>query len=105
MPVVLLVDSSGTRDRAEAELRKRYGADYQVTVVGSASEAVAVLGQLRDDASPVCLVLADQWLREGTGAELLARVRQLHPAARRVLLITWGDEQSMESVVEGDRPR
>jgi thioredoxin reductase (NADPH) len=100
VPVVLLVDSSGTRDRAEMELRKRYGADYQVMVAGSADEAVAVLGRLREDASPVCLVLADQWLPEGTGAELLARVRQLHPAARRVLLITWGDQQSMESVVE-----
>ena len=39
MPVVLLVDSSGTRDRAEMELRKRYGADYQVMVAGSAGEA------------------------------------------------------------------
>jgi thioredoxin reductase (NADPH) len=100
MPVVLLVDGSATRGRAEEELRKRYGADYQVMVAGSVDEAVQVLGQLSDGAGQVSLVLADQWLPGGTGAELLARVRRLHPAARRVLLITWGDRQSVESVVE-----
>ena len=35
-----------------------------------------------------------------TGTELLARVRQLHPAARRALLITWGDQASTEAVVQ-----
>ena len=45
-------------------------------------------------------MLAGQWLRDATGTELLARVRQLHPAARRVLLISWGDQASMEAVVQ-----
>ena len=43
-------------------------------------------------------MLADQWLPGATGTELLARVRQLHPAARRVLLITWGDQASSEPI-------
>ena len=45
-------------------------------------------------------MLADQWLPDATGTELLARVRQLHPAARRVLLITWGDQASVKAVVQ-----
>jgi thioredoxin reductase (NADPH) len=45
-------------------------------------------------------VLADQWLPGATGAELLARVRQLHPAVRRALLISWGDQASMDAVVQ-----
>jgi len=44
-------------------------------------------------------VLADQWLPEATGTEFLARVRELHPAARRVLLITWGDQASSEPIL------
>jgi hypothetical protein len=44
-------------------------------------------------------VLADQWLPEATGTEFLARARQLHPAARRVLLITWGDQACSVLVV------
>jgi thioredoxin reductase (NADPH) len=91
-PVVLLVDDSGTHGRVEVELRKRYGTDYQVITAGSAAEALGILGQLRDDRRLVSLVLADQWLPGATGAELLARVRQLHPAVRRALLISWGDQ-------------
>ena len=98
-PVLLLVHDSRTRDRVEAELRKRYGADYQVLTTGSVLEALDVLGHLRDDQRQVSLVLADQWLPEATGTELLARVRQLHPAARRVLLITWGDQASAEPML------
>jgi thioredoxin reductase (NADPH) len=99
-PVVLLADGSGTHGRVEAELHKRYGADYQVITTGSVKEALQVLGQLRDGRRQVSLVLADQWLPGATGTELLARVRQLHPAARRALLITWGDQPSVEAVVE-----
>ncbi|MFL5912244.1 MAG: FAD-dependent oxidoreductase, partial [Gaiellaceae bacterium] len=35
-------------------------------------------------------VLAEQWMPGTTGTELLARVRELHPTARRSLLIEWG---------------
>ena len=99
-PVVLLADGSQTRGRVEAELRKRYGADYRVITAGSAQEALDALGKLRDGQGQVSLVLAGQWLQDATGTELLARVRQLDPAARRVLLITWGDQASMEAVVQ-----
>jgi thioredoxin reductase (NADPH) len=99
-PVVLLADGSRMRGRVEAELRKRYGADYQVISAGSAQEAVDVLGRLREDRSQVALVLADQQLPGVTGTQLLAQVRQLHPAARRALLISWDDRSSMEAVAE-----
>jgi thioredoxin reductase (NADPH) len=99
-PVVLLAAGSQTRGRVEAELRKRYGADYRVITTGSAKEALEALGKLRDGQGQVSLVLAGQWLQDAIGTELLARVRQLDPAARRVLLITWGDQASMDAVVQ-----
>jgi len=98
-PVLLLVHDPRTRDCVEAELRKRYGADYQVITTGSVQETLGVLGQLHDDQRQVSLVLADERLPEATGTQLLARVRQLHPAARRVLLITWGDQASAEPIL------
>ena len=100
-PVVLLVDSSPTRGSVEAELRKRYAADYQIMTAGSAAQALSVLDQLRDAQRQVSLVLADPYLPDAAGTELLAQVRQRHPAARRALLVTWGDPRSMEAVVEG----
>ena len=99
-PVVLLADDARTRGRVEAELGKRYGADYQVIVTGSAQEALEALGKLRDGQGQVSLVLAGQRLQDATGTELLARVRELYPAARRVLLITWGDQASVKAVVQ-----
>jgi len=98
-PVLLLVHDPRARDCVEAELRKRYAADYQVITTESVQATLGVLGQLRDDRRQVSLVLADQWLPEATGTELLARVRQLHPAARRVLLITWGDQTIAEPIL------
>ena len=88
-PVVLLADDARTRGRVEAELGKRYGADYQVIVTGSAQEALEALGELRDGQGQVSLVLAGLRLQDATGTELLARVRPLYPTARRVLLISW----------------
>ncbi len=99
-PVVLLADGSRTRGIVEAELRKRYEPDYRVIAAGSAGEALEVLSELRNSQRQVGLVLADQWLSGATGTELLARVRQLHPAARRALLITWGDQASLDAVVQ-----
>ena len=81
-------------------MRKRYGADYQVIAARSVKAALEGLGGLSDTGRQVSLVFADQWLPDGTGTELLARVRQLHPSARRVLLITWGDQASLEPMLE-----
>ena len=80
-------------------MRKRYSADYQVITTGSVQEALGVLSQLHDDQRQVSLVLADQWLPEATGTELLAQVRQFHPAARRVLLATWVDQAMAEPIL------
>ena len=105
LPVMLLADGSQAGGRVEAELRKRYEADYRVIATASASEALELLGELRDSGSQVCLVLADQWLPGATGTELLAQVRQLHPAARRALLISWGPtntEAVVRATVLGD---
>src|SRR5260370_21698020 len=57
-PVLLLVDDSRTPGRVETELRKRYGADYQVITTGSVKEALDVLRQLRDDHRQLILVLS-----------------------------------------------
>jgi thioredoxin reductase (NADPH) len=89
---VLVVDDEPGSLRALAqELESRYGANYRVVARASAQDALATLAELRAEGVAVPLVLADQWMPETTGIELLARVRELHPTARRGLLISWGD--------------
>jgi len=81
---VVADDDGAERARVEEELERRYCADYAVRGCPTA-EMKAVLERAREEGTVVALVLAAGEI----GAELLADVRQLHPAARRGLLIPW----------------
>jgi thioredoxin reductase (NADPH) len=97
LPVLLAVDDDPEkRGAVEEELRERYSRDYTVLTESSCSAALTTLEKLRDDDVPVALVLAGQWLSGMTGGDLLGRVHQMHPHAKRGLLIEWGGW--------GDRP-
>lgn len=76
--------------RTEGELSRRFGADYTVRAETSAGDALRHLERAAETGEPVALVLADAWLPEISGAELLARVRTLHPDAGRGLMVPWG---------------
>jgi thioredoxin reductase (NADPH) len=103
-PLLLAVDEDAEcLDRTEAELSRRYGGDYDVRAARSAAEGLAALEEARDAGRPVALVLADHWLGGTTGAELLARVKALHPSAKRGLLIewgAWGDAETSAAIFE-----
>jgi thioredoxin reductase (NADPH) len=91
-PVIVVVDGDRERLAAlEAALRRRFGADYRVLGADTPAGALDALARLADDAERVALVVADQWLPGTTGVDLLARAHQRHPAARRALLIGYGD--------------
>ena len=93
-PVLLAVDDNpGARERIAAELRRRYATDYRIFCESTSAGAKARLEELRHNGDEVAVVLADLWLLGGpddTGPRLLACVRDLHPRAKRVLLIDWG---------------
>jgi thioredoxin reductase (NADPH) len=96
-PVLLAADDDpAALERIERELTRRYASDYEVICEPSAPQALARLERLRAAGADVALVLADQWMPDTTGSELLAEVRRLHPLAKRGLLIEWG--------AWGDRP-
>jgi thioredoxin reductase (NADPH) len=97
LPVLLAVDDDAeARNAVEAELRERYSRDYTIMCEPSCAAALETLARLRGEDVPVALVLAGQWLSGMTGGELLGRVHELHPHAKRGLLIEWGGW--------GDRP-
>ena len=90
LPILLLVDDDlQARGVVESQLRKRYGADYQIICAGSADDPLRLLAGLRDGRRRVSIVLAGQSMSQLTGTELLARVRDFHPAAKCLLLIDW----------------
>ena len=92
-PVILAIDDDPLAlDRVVDELRRRYGRDYDVIGDASADAALERIDGLAAAQQPLALVLADQWLREPhlTGESMLGRTRELHPRAKRAMLVEWG---------------
>jgi thioredoxin reductase (NADPH) len=94
--LVAIDDDEQALGRIEDELCRRYSSDYRILCAGSPETAIGVLEEMRANGEPVAVVLAAQWMDEMRGPDLLARVKELHPHARRALLIPWGGW--------GDRP-
>jgi thioredoxin reductase (NADPH) len=91
-PVLLAVDDDREALSAVSrELRDRYSRDYTILCEPSPEAALSTLEKLAEEGTEVALALAGQWLPGLTGVELLARVHQLHPHAKRGLLIAWGE--------------
>lgn len=99
-PLVFLVDDERRAvDRLRHDLERRYGADYEVAASTSAVDALAQLKELRSRAARVALLVADQWMPEMTGLEFLVEAHELHPEARRLLVIDVGDVSAEAPIV------
>jgi thioredoxin reductase (NADPH) len=94
-PTILVVDAdAASLAMITDEVRTRYGRDYHLASEPSAAEALARLRALIASGHDVALILADQWLPDMSGVDLLAAVRQVARTARRALLIQWGDRST-----------
>ena len=95
LPVVLAVDEG--RDAlgvVEAQLIQRYAHDYRVMCLGDAGVALQKLTELAHAGEDVALVLAGMPRPADTCSQLLEQVRELHPHAKRALLVPpdlWAD--------------
>src|SRR5215218_1041660 len=91
-PIVMVIDDDAAAlERVRDELDRRYADDYRIVCHGSATTAAEDLQALREAGADVAVVLADRCTPEFEGTALLARARELHPLARRALLIEWGE--------------
>ena len=101
LPLILAVDEDAEAlHRITAELQ-RYARDYRVICGPSTEAALGQLEALRDDDAAVAIVLAARGTQALTGEELLERVHDLHPHAKRALLIPWGgwaDEETADAI-------
>jgi thioredoxin reductase (NADPH) len=99
-PVIFLVADDGrVLDGLAGDLGRRFGADYRVVAERSPGAALAALESLAAAATDVALVVAARTMAELGGLELLLRVRELHPGAKRVLLEHRGEWTSGEPIV------
>ena len=91
-PAILTVDDDPPVSAAVArDLRARYGADHRILRAQSGAEALDLIGRLILRDQPLALVASDQRMPGMTGIELLARVRELAPEAKLLLLTAYAD--------------
>ena len=101
-PVILAVDDDpGALASLSDALARRYGVDYRVVSELSPAAALSELARLKADGEEVALVIADQWMAEMQGVELLARAHQIHRSAQRALMVDWGDRSASETILHG----
>jgi len=102
LPVVLAVDED--RDAlavVEAQLIQRYAHDYRVMCVGDPVVALQKLTELAHAGEDVALALAGMPRPAIVPGGLLERARELHPHAKRALLVppdVWVDKSSADAV-------
>ena len=99
-PVILVVDDQPDDRRVlSRDLRGRYGGDYRVLSAGSGAAGLRMLDRLRADGVKVALLLAPDRLRRMSGIEFLTSCQRLHPHARRLLLIAFGDTKNFDPML------
>jgi thioredoxin reductase (NADPH) len=97
--ILVVADEGRMLDRLATDLERRFGGHYRILAEGSPAAALATLERLARGAEPVALVVAARRMEEPDGLALLARARELHPSAKRVLMEHRGEWTSGEPVV------
>jgi thioredoxin reductase (NADPH) len=69
------------------DLGRRFGRDFRVIGESSAAAGLARLLEMAARREQVALLIADHRMAEMTGTDFLARAHDLHPLAKRVLLV------------------
>jgi thioredoxin reductase (NADPH) len=91
-PLLIVVHHDpATLAALERDLARRFGADYQVLAADTPAATLDALVAHSKAGEQAALLLADQGLHGMTGIQFLSRAHALDPAAKRVLLIPYGD--------------
>ncbi len=91
-PIFFLVNDQEQALRELAGvLDRRFGADYQILSERSPDTALTALAQLAASSETVALLIGAPRMADKDGVEFLVRAHELHPGAKRVLLIGRGE--------------
>jgi thioredoxin reductase (NADPH) len=88
MPGRPLIAIVGSDDDLADVLTKRFGSDYEIVASAGPAPGRAALQAAADSGTSVALAIASSW---AGGIEHLMGVRDLHPGAKRALVIRVGD--------------
>lgn len=92
--IVLVDDDRAVLGAVEMDVRRRYASNYRVLSFGTGADALQALDRLALRGDRAALIVADQRMPRLNGTELLNRVSEGFPDARRVLLTAYADTQA-----------
>ena len=84
-------DHADLLEALASELERRFGADYRIRSETSPEAALAAVRSLAAGGEEVALLVAGQSLGGTSGVDFLLAAHELHPGARRALLIGRGE--------------
>ncbi len=95
-PVIICVDDEQTiLDSLEVELQKALGDEYLIETAQSSEEALQLISQLQEEQCEVPLVIADYFMPNIKGDELLKRIHTISPKTLKIMLT---GQASLEAV-------
>ena len=98
--VVVVSRDPQVRDALVRELRKRYGADYDI-VAFETDQMRTGMQALAEAGVPVALVMGGVGGLDPDGITAISDVRHLHPTALYVAAVRWGDFETARPIFAG----
>ncbi len=87
-PVLFVIDDdAGVTRTLQDDLGRRFSEDFRIIGEWSVPGGLATLRELADAGEPVALLIVDHDLGGLPGVDFLARAHEMHPLAKRVLLV------------------
>jgi thioredoxin reductase (NADPH) len=87
-PVVFVIDDdAGVVRTLRDHLSRRFGEDFRIIGESSVTAGLSVLRDLAASGEPVALLIVGHQLSDMPGVDFLARAHELHPLAKRALLV------------------
>jgi thioredoxin reductase (NADPH) len=99
--IVILDDEPEALSALLDALARRFGGDYRVVSHLDPRACLEALAAMKAAGEEVALVISDQWMPGMTGREVLAQAHRIFPAARRALLVAWGDTTASPTILQG----
>ncbi len=98
-PVIFaVVTDEPTRTALEAVLRRRFEPDYAVAIAAFPESGMEHLAGLRSSGAQVATLVAPYRMKTTEGIDFLRAAHELHPEARRVLIVDVGDVNASEDL-------
>ena len=100
---IVCVDDEPTILRSLGEqLKRSFGQQYDIELVDSGMEAIAVCAELIEEGINIAVVISDQIMPEMTGDRLLIELHSLYPNASKILLTGQANADAVGNLVNAN---